>query len=180
MLSVNMSIVYMIINLVILFLIFRFILFKRVDKILRLREKEMEEVKAEAEKVKAEGLAMKEKYEKAYAEFEAEKEAVFADTKKVAYGVRERILSEANEKADEMVESAKKNASDTFDRERSQNEDAIAELVFSAASKISEKSHDAESDKALYDAFIRSATKELFDDRKEAIKELFGNRTEAE
>lgn len=161
MLSVNMSIIYMIINLIILFLIFRFILFKRVDKILRAREKEMEEVRAEADRVKAEGLAMKEKYEAEYEKFEAEKEAVFAETKKVAYGVRERILNEANQKTEDMIADAKKTADDTYARERSQNEDAIAELVFTAASRISENSHDLESDRALYDAFIKSALEEL-------------------
>ena len=161
MLSVNMSIIYMIINLVILFLVFRFILFKRVDKILRLREKEMEEVKSEAAKVKAEAEAMKEKYEKEYNKLEAEKEAIFAETKKTAYGVRERILREAKEQTEEMLQKAKQSADDTYARERSKNEDAIADLVLSAASRISEQSHTKESDLALYDRFIKSALEDL-------------------
>ena len=151
----------MVINLVILFLIFRFILFKRVDKILRLREKEMEEVKSEAARVKAEGEAMKEKYEQEYARLEAEKEAVFAETKKTAYGVRERILNEAKQQTQEMIAQAKQSADDTYARERSKNEDAIAELVLNAASKISEQTHTADSDRALYDRFIKSALEDL-------------------
>ena len=161
MLSVNMSIFYMIINLLILFLIFRFILFKRVDKILRLREKEMEDVKAEAAKIKAEAEAAKEKYEKEYARLEAEKEDVFAQTKKTAYGVRERILNEAHQQTEKMIEEAKRSADDTYAKERSKNEDAIAELVLSAASKISEQTHSKEGDLALYDRFIKSALAEL-------------------
>ena len=150
MLSVNMSIIYMIINLLILFLIFRFILFKRVDKILRLREKEMEDVKSEAAK-----------YEAEYAKLEAEKEEVFAQTKKTAYGVRERILNEAKQQTEEMIEAAKRSADDTYSKERTKNEDAIAELVLSAASKISEQTHSKEGDQALYDRFIKSALDDL-------------------
>lgn len=161
MLSVNMSIIYMIINLLILFLIFRFILFKRVDKILRLREKEMEDVKSEAAKIKAEAEAAKEKYETEYARLEAEKEAVFAETKKVAYGVRERILSEAKQQTDNMIEEARRSADDTYARERSKNEDAIAELVLSAASKISGQIHSEDNDKELYDRFIKAALEDL-------------------
>ncbi|MBR1628509.1 MAG: hypothetical protein IJ679_04470, partial [Lachnospiraceae bacterium] len=148
-------------NLLILFLIFRFILFKRVDKILRLREKEMEDVKSEAAKVKAEAEAAKEKYEKEYARLEAEKEAVFAQTKKTAYGVRERILNEAQQQTEKMIEEAKRSADDTYAKERSKNEDAIAELVLNAASKISEQTHSREGDLALYDRFIKSALEEL-------------------
>ncbi len=161
MLSVNMSIVYMIINLLILFLIFRFILFKRVDKILRLREKEMEEVKSKAAKIKAEAEAAKEKYEAEYARLEAEKEDVFAQTKKTAYGVRERILNEAQQQTEKMIEEAKRSADDTYAKERSKNEDAIAELVLNAASKISEQTHTKEGDLALYDRFIKSALEDL-------------------
>lgn len=161
MLNVNMSIIYMIINLLILFLIFRFILFKRVDKILRLREKEMEEVKSEAAKVKAEAEAAKARYEAEYARLEAEKEAVFAETKKVAYGVRERILGEAKQQTQAMIEKARQSADDTYARERSKNEDAIAELVLTAASKISGQSHSRENDQVLYERFIRSALDDL-------------------
>ena len=161
MLSVNMSIIYMIINLLILFLIFRFILFKRVDKILRLREKEMEDVKSEAAQIKAEAEAAKQKYEKEYARLEAEKEKVFADTKKTAYGVRERILNEAKQQTEEMIAAAKRSADDTYAKERTKNEDAIAELVLDAASKISAYAHSKEADQALYDRFIKSALEEL-------------------
>ena len=161
MLSVNMSIIYMIINLLILFLIFRFILFKRVDKILRLREKEMEDVKSEAAKIKAEAEAAKAKYEAEYAKLEAEKEEVFAQTKKTAYGVRERILNEAKQQTEEMIEAAKRSADDTYSKERTKNQDAIAELVLSAASKISEQTHSKEGDQALYDRFIKSALDDL-------------------
>mgnify|MGYP002626489447 CR=1 FL=1 len=161
MLSVNMSIVYMIINLLILFLIFRFILFKRVDKILRLREREMEEVKSKAATVTEEAEAAKQKYEALYARLEAEKEAVFAETKKTAYGVRERILNEAKQQTHDMIEQAKQSADDTYARERSKNEDAITELVLKAASRISEQSHSKESDQALYDRFIKSALEDL-------------------
>ena len=169
MLSVNMSIVYMIINLVVLYLIFRFILFKRVDKILRVRENEMEEVRKEAAAVKAEAEAMKKKYEEAYAKFEAEKEAVFAETKKVAYGVRERILNEAKQQSAEMIENARRSADDTYAKERTRNEDAIAELVLSAASKISGESHNEKNDHALYDSFIKSAIRQISFDEEEAV-----------
>ncbi len=168
MLSVNMSIIYMILNLLILFLIFRFILFKRVDKILRLREKEMEDVKSEAAKVKAEAQAAKEKYEAEYARLEAEKEEVFAQTKKTAYGVRERILNEAHMQSEKMLEEAKRSADDTYAKERTKNEDAIAELVLDAASRISTETHTKEGDLALYDHFIKTALKELDSDKEAA------------
>ena len=161
MLSVNMSVVYMLINLLILFLIFRFFLFKRVDTILRLREEEMERIKKEADKAKAEAEAAKTKYEKHYAELEAEKEAVFAQTKKTAYGVRERILNEAKQQTEVMIEKAKQSADDTYAREKSKNDDAITELVLSAASKITEQSHSKDGDMDLYDRFIKSALKDL-------------------
>ena len=75
--------------------------------------------------------------------------------------MRERILNEAKQQTDEMIEQARQSADDTYARERSKNEDAIAELVLSAASKISGQSHTTESDRALYDRFIQSALEDL-------------------
>ncbi len=157
MLSINMSLIYSIINLLILFVIFRFVLFKRVDKILRMREKEMEEIRKNADAQILEANIMKEKYEKGLQALEDEKEAIFAEVKKTAYGVRNRILSEAEAQAEEMLAKAKQSADDAYAKEKSRNEDAIAKLVVEAASKLSEQACSEKSDLALYDRFISAA-----------------------
>ncbi len=155
MLSVNMSIVYTIINLLILYAFFRKFLFGRVDKILKERKEQIEGANAQLDAEIVKAKAEKEKYETDVKSLEAEKDNTLAEWRGRGFEEYNRIVAEAKVEAGKIIADARKDADNEAQITREKNQEALKELVIDAASRISARSADQKSDSALYDEFIR-------------------------
>ncbi|MCR5675856.1 MAG: ATP synthase F0 subunit B [Lachnospiraceae bacterium] len=155
MLSVNMSIVYTIINLLILYAFFRKFLFGRVDKILKERKEQIEGVSVRLDEELDKAAAEKKLYETQTRELEEQKESTLAEWRGRGFEEYNRIVAEAKVEAGRIVADARKTAETEATITREKNQEAIKDMVIDAASRISVQSADKVSDSALYDAFIR-------------------------
>lgn len=151
------NIVCIILNLLLLYLIFKKFLFERVDKIIMARKEEVDEATKAAEKATKEALDTKKEYENKIALADEEKEQILADIKKQGYDEYERIVSDAKKKGEQIIVEAKHNAQVENERAKEIYAAQLTDMVIDAASKIAATKHSAADDKELYDKFINEA-----------------------
>ena len=152
-----MNIVWTVINLLILYVVFRLFLFKRVDAILQQRRDEIEHAEDEAMKKEQEAEALKESYAQKLHGAGRECDDLIAQSKKEGYEEYDRIINDAKEKAEQIIIEAKHNAQIEAQREKDAYVSELTDLVVHAANKIAVSKHDEESDKELYNKFIFEA-----------------------
>ena len=152
------NIFYMVINLLVLYLIFHIFLFKRVDRVLDARREEVENCTKDSLAAKKEAEEMKAKYEGDRKALDAQKSQVIQDARDKGYHEYENIIANANKKASEILEDARRDAKLENQKQRAQFEAEITDMVLSAASKISATAHTVQTDRELYDRFIEEAS----------------------
>lgn len=152
-----MNIIYNVINLLVLFIAFRLILFKRVDRVMTQRRDEIDHATDSAKKMEAEAEALKEDYAKKLQEADKECEGIIAKSRQDGFDEYEKIVGEAKEKADQIITEARHNAQIEAQREKDAYISELTDLVVHAANKIAVSKHDEESDKELYNKFIFEA-----------------------
>lgn len=157
MLRLDLNLVYTIVNLIILYLLMARFLFKPVKAIIAKRQEEADQAFAEAEKKKGEALEAKTQYETSVKEIEGTKAAAVSEAKKTAAVEYQKIVDEASNKAKTIVEDAKLLAEHEKKQILKSAETEITEMVIDAAAKVAGVKASADSDKALYDQFIKHA-----------------------
>ena len=151
------NIVCTILNLLILYIAFKKLLFGRLDEILKKRQQEVDEATDAADKAIAEAQASKKEYEEKISFAEEEKEQILADIKKQGYEEYEKIVDDAKKKGEQIITEAKHNAEVEAYRTRDKYAADIKDMVIDAASKIAATKHSTEDDLSLYDKFIDEA-----------------------
>jgi F-type H+-transporting ATPase subunit b len=151
------SIICTIINLAVLFIIFKIFLFGRVDKILTERQEEVDEATKAADIATEAAMATKKEYEEKISLADEEKEQILADIKKQGYDEYERIVNDAKKKGEQIIVEAKHNAEVENERAKEVYAAQLTDMVIDAASKIAASKHSAEEDMQLYDKFISEA-----------------------
>ncbi len=151
------NIVCIILNLLILYIVFKKFLFGRIDEILVKRQAEVEDATNAADKAIAEARDAKKEYEKKISLADREKEQILADIKKQGYDDYEKIVSDARKKSDQIITEARHNAEAEAERAREEYAADIKEMVIDAASKIAASGRNTEDDLKLYDKFIDEA-----------------------
>ena len=146
MLRIDINMLFEIINLLILFIAFKFVLFKPVQKIIAQRQEEADKEYKEAEASKAEAEAKKTEYEESLRTIDDERKQVLSEARKSANEEYVKIVEDANVKARQINEEAKQNAQN--------QKEQIADMVVDATSKIVAGKTD---NKALYDEFLNKA-----------------------
>ena len=157
MISINLNLVWTIINLVVLYLLLRHFLIGPVMNIMEQRKQMIDDGFKNAEAAQADANRLKQEYETALSGAKQESVQLIEDARKSAKAEYDRIVSEAGERADTMIESAKENV--RIEREQTMKElkSQIAGLAAaSAATIISGKADDKES-RDLYDQFLKEA-----------------------
>ncbi len=155
MLSVNMSVVYTVINLLILYVFFRKFLFGRVEKILEERREQIEGVNERLDEELNKAAEERKRFEAETKQLEETKESTLAEWRGRGFEEYNRIIEEAKVEAGRVIADARKEAETETAISREKNQEAIKDMVIDAASYISGKSADGASESALYDAFIR-------------------------
>ena len=151
------NIVCTIINLLILYVVFKKFLFGRVDEILKKRQEEADEANAAADKAIEEARATKTEYERKISLADEEKETILADIKKQGFDEYEKIVLDARKRGEQIITQARHNAQEEAKKARQECASEIKDMVIDAASKIAGSKHSAEDDAQLYDKFIDKA-----------------------
>ena len=155
MLHIDLTILWVIIDLIILYFILKKFLFGRVRDVIARREGQIKKSYDDAASVKADAQALQEKYEAQQQSAQAEAANIRMEAIKKANAEYDRILGEAGDRSDQMIEEAKKKAQAAAEIERREAEEKITDLVKNAAAKLV----DSQTDEQMYDAFLKEVEK---------------------
>ena len=157
MLRLDWNILITVINLVILYFLMRYFLFKPVNKIMQERQKMIELQRADAQKSRDDADALKKQYEDSVASIDAMERQKMAEATKKATQEYEKIVEQANAKADEIVADAALEAKAEKEKAIKEAGDKIAGIIVDAASKIASSQSDDTFNQELLDEFIEKA-----------------------
>ena len=155
MFHIDLTILWVIIDLIILYFILKKFLFGRVRDVIARREGQIKKSYDDAASVKADAQALHEKYEAQQQSAQAEAANIRMEAIKKANAEYDRILGEAGDRSDQMIEEAKKKAQAAAEIERREAEEKITDLVKNAAAKLV----DSQTDEQMYDAFLKEVEK---------------------
>lgn len=154
MLRLDMNLVCTIINLLIWYVVIRKFLFKPVNAVISKREEAIASRYAEAQKLQDEAQAEKDKCAAFQAEIAEEKTKAIAEAQESARTEYDRILNDAQKKAEQIVETSRKEAELEKEKIIGKAESEIRSLIMDAAVKSMQSSGN---DGALYDQFLTKA-----------------------
>lgn len=144
-------------NLIILYVVLRKILFKPVTEFMENRTKSIKDSIESAEKAKSEAEDLKRKYDEQLKTARTEGQKLIDDARARAGTEHERLVAEAKAEAEKILAQAR----EEIERERKEMlkdiRGQVAGLALAAASKVIEANMDTESNKALVDRFIDEA-----------------------
>ena len=157
MISIDLNLVWTIINLVVLYLLLKHFLIGPVMNIMDKRKQMIDDGFKNAEAAQADANRLKQEYEAALSGAKQESVQLIEDARKSAKAEYDRIVNEAGEKADTMIESAKENV--RVEREQTMKElkSQIAGLAAASAAKIIGGNADDKESRDLYDQFLKEA-----------------------
>ncbi|MBO4337108.1 MAG: ATP synthase F0 subunit B [Lachnospiraceae bacterium] len=162
MLTVNINLVFTIINIILLAIAMRIFLYKPVLKIIEQRKAEAEEEFLKAEEKQKAADEQKEKYTKSLQELEEEKKETLRTARKNADAEYQRIISNAESRAIAIKTDAQIQAESTRQQVLKRAERQIADMVLEATTKMTA---DADSGKeinsSLYDKFLDKAGQQI-------------------
>lgn len=154
MLSLDWSIIWTIVNILVLFLFLKKFLFKPVTEMMEKRKNTIETSLQEAEDTKSEALKMKTDYEKQLSLAKEDASLILKES-------RERAAREFNEQIKESKEMAAKivqEASVAIELEKRKSlqeaQAEIATIALLAASKVIEKNVDDNTNKQMLNSFL--------------------------
>lgn len=143
-----------VLNLVILFLILYFLLYKPVRKFMEKRRAHYEEIDNETARRSAEAEAKKEEYESLLADEKASRDAKLNAIREDAEQERLRLVAEAEKEASSIIDRANERAAQIKIDAENRVKDEFSELIIA---KAREELKDVNS---AYDAFLKSSAEE--------------------
>lgn len=148
------TILFSVINILVLFFFLKKFLFGRVNAILEKRAQMVQEDMDHAKQRAAEADQLKSESESALINAKQEAKQIVQSAEQNARVQGDRITAQAQAQADAMVTEAQKE----IERERSRTlagvQSEIADLALTAASKLMEQKMDDEVNRSLVDAFL--------------------------
>ncbi|SFI19286.1 F-type H+-transporting ATPase subunit b [Pseudobutyrivibrio sp. OR37] len=151
------SILWTVVNLLILFVAFRIFFFKPIANIIAKRQEEANEVYAKATAKETEANELAAQYEQKVAEAETEKKQIIADARKSADGQYQKIVAEAKANASEIKTAAATEANREKEQIIASAKKEIADIIVDATTKVVGGQTGAEVDSSLFDEFIGKA-----------------------
>lgn len=144
------------INLLILYLFLRKLLFKPVKNMIDSRQKEIDDMYSDAESSRTDAEALKSEYEEKLKAANEESEAILKSAVRKAQLKEEEILKEANEKAARTLERAEEQVE--LEKRRAVNEvkDEISDMAIGIASAVIGRDVKEDEHRELIDDFIKN------------------------
>ena len=154
MLNLDWSIIWNIVNILVLFLLLKHFLFGPITKMMESRTAEIENNLKDAEEKNRKAEALGAEYEKQLADAQAEAAKLVQEAKERGQKEYDEILKNADQ--DARTAAARAHTQLELDREQMlrQVQGNMTELVLAAASKLSQKEMDEEADRRLVDSFL--------------------------
>ena len=157
MINLGPTFIWTAVNLIVLYIVLRKILFRPVTQFMENRTKTIKDTIAEAERLKTEAMELKKKYEEQLKKAKQEAEAILDTARERGNREYDAIVSSAKKHANELV----LRANEEIRREREQTikeiKGQVAALALVAASKVIEANMDTETNRALVNKFIDEA-----------------------
>lgn len=160
MLKFNMNFVFMLINLIILYLLMRRFLFKPIKTTMDKRKELIEQQFKTAEDANAAAEAKMSDYESRIAGVEQEAETIISDAKQSAKVEYEKIIDRAEADAESIKAAAKKQADEACENQLRKAKEDIANLAMETAEKVLGKSVSAETDSDIFNEFLNEGSEE--------------------
>lgn len=148
------TILFTLINTLLIFLAFKFILFKRVDAILEQRQAEVSAVYTAADDAKKAADADKEQYAKLMADAKEETARIISRAEKQAQAKGESIVDDARREAQAVREKADRDITREMAQAKGELQGEISAIAMELAEKIIEKEISREDHARLIDEFI--------------------------
>ncbi|MBQ8025136.1 MAG: F0F1 ATP synthase subunit B [Oscillospiraceae bacterium] len=148
-------------NLVITFLILRKFLFKPVKKMIDSRQKEIDDLYADAGAAKSEAEAMRSDYEQKLLEARQTSAEILRQAQSDADAKGEEILRQARSDADALRDKARSDIA--LEKKKALNDikSDISQIALDIAEKVVEKEINAADQQALIEEFIRNMGDEV-------------------
>ena len=160
MLSLNLSsIIFTVINLLVLVYFVHRFLFKPVRAALKARQDELDTSYREAEEANTKARDLKQQYEDSMAKIDTERQEKLEAVRLQASSEYDEIIGNAREKADKIIAEAKIEAQRQAEQKQHEMEEEVAMLVAKVAYKIAASKDSVENNQKLYDTFLEDAEK---------------------
>ena len=151
------NIVFTILNLLILFIAFKFFFFKPIAAIIALRQKEANEIYDKAAEKEKEANELAKQYEDKLASTEVEKKQILSEARKSADDQYQKIISDAKKEAKSLQAAAVSEANVEKNKIIASAQKEIADMVVDATTKVVGSKTGAVVDSQLLDEFLGKA-----------------------
>lgn len=154
MLQLDRNLIYIIINLIVLYFLLRHFLFQPVMEIMEKRKKIIEDGLKNARDAQDDAMKMKQEYEEALKGAKEESVRIIEKARTEAKSEYDRIVGEAGDKAGSIIESAKETVRAEREKTMKELKSEIAGLAIASAEKIVGR---GAGDQDIYDQFLKEA-----------------------
>ena len=149
--------VCVVVNLLVLYVLMKKFVFGRVTKIIDARQALLEEKKASVAKAQEEADRLKKEYKKSLENANETSVQIVKEAKSRARAEYNKIMARAAADAEAMKAGAEKAIATEREKQMDELHVQIMDLAVEAAGRIMAEKSSPETDKALYDAFIKEA-----------------------
>ena len=157
MISIDLNLVWTIINIIVLYLLLKHFLIGPVTNIMDRRRQMIEDGFKIAQAAQDDANRLKQEYETALSGAKQESVQLVEDARKSARAEYDRIVNEAGEKAGSMIEAAKESVRTEREQTMKELKSQIAGLAAASAARIIGGHADEKGNSALYDQFLKEA-----------------------
>lgn len=158
MLKFDLNFLWTIVNLILFFVLMRFLLFKPIKKILTQRQEMIDNQFKDAENAREQADSLKSLYEAELAGVEDEKKQIITDARADAKTEYDKIVNRAQSDADRIKSDARKAAEAETEKARLSVKEGIAQLAMETAAKVVGEKSSAEIDSSIYDKFLNESS----------------------
>ena len=151
------NLVCVVVNLLVLYVLMKKFVFGRVTKIIDARQALLEEKKASVAKAQEEADRLKKEYQKSLENANETSVQIVKEAKSRARAEYNKIMARAAADAEAMKAGAAKAIATEREKQMDDLHVQIMDLAVEAAGRIMAEKSSPETDKALYDAFIKEA-----------------------
>lgn len=150
------TIVFTLLNLLILFLFLRHFLFDKVNTVLEDRQSDVEKAFDDAEKASEKARQLEEEYSDKISKAKEESAEIIKNATKKAQLRSDDIIAEAKNEAGSIISKANSDIEREKKRAINQMKDEISDMAFAIASKVVEKEIDEKDNDKLIEEFINN------------------------
>lgn len=154
MLTLDINLVFTIVNLLVLYLLMKKFLFGRVNDILQKREEALRKQFEDAQAAKDEANALKKQCENSLADAKQSSAQIIREAREKAGEEYDRIVKSAEDEAADRISKAELLIAGEKEKSMRDMQTEIRELVVNATAKVVGEQASAEDSRRIYDDFI--------------------------